>query len=497
MTKLPVLQRSLDTAYQTSFPLRVLQFGTGALLRGLPDYIIHRANMRGDFSGRVMAVGSTGSGRSAALGKQGGLFTHRIEGYQQGAEITRFEVNTAVANAISARDHWEAVLALAKGRSVDIIISNTTEVGLTYQPDDLQASPPASFPAKLTAFLHTRFLNHPDQGCIILPTELVTQNGPKLKDLVLRHAREHGLGPAFMDWIEQGNYFCSTLVDRIVTGAPASEKQARLEGDVGYQDAMLTVSEPYYLWAIEGPDHLKQRLGFVEGDEGVILKGDISPFRERKLRILNGSHTIMVALGHLCGLETVYDCTEDEQMSAFLTSAMFEEIVPSLPVTVHGGADFAEEVMDRFRNPFIHHKLLDITFQYSSKMAMRNVATIERSIRRTGQVPEAMALGFAAYLHFLRPVDEAEGLYFGEWQGNSYPIRDSYAKFWRGKWESYSSGTDWLGSVLAQESIWGQDLNQLAGWRDTVGYYFTVIEGEGPRAALATFLEKRRVQQAD
>lgn len=490
MSQLPILNKSIDPAFQADFPLRVLQFGTGALLRGLPDYIVHRANQRGNFAGRIVAVGSTGSGRSASLSTQEGLFTHRIEGMDAGKIKADFEVNTALAETRSALEEWDRVLALARERSIDLIVSNTTEVGITYQPDELQASPPKTFPGKLTAFLFTRFQHHPDQGCIVLPTELVTQNGVKLKDLVLRHGREHGLGPAFLDWVESHNYFCNTLVDRIVTGQPDPEKHKQLEQELGYQDQMLTVSEPYYLWAIEGPDKLRDRLGFLEGDHRVILRGDISPFRERKLRILNGSHTILVALGHLCGLETVYDCTQDKSIGAFLKTVMFEEMAESLPTTVSGATEFAEEVMDRFRNPFINHKLLDITFQYSSKMAMRNVATIERLIRKTGEAPNFMALGFAAFMHFLRPVDDENGLYFGEWKGKSYPIRDQHAGYWMQAWADFreESSEAWVEEVLAQERIWGQNLNELKGWKEKVHQYFSAIHAQGPRATLEGLL---------
>ena len=373
------LQASITHRQQLSFPVaaarpdvqidtwkatpeKIIQFGTGVLLRGLIGWAVYQANEKGVFSGRIVAVASTGSGRTRQFNDQDGLFTQRIEGYYQGREIGEFQINPSMSRAIAAADQWEEVLACARNPQIDIIISNTTEAGLQYIKEDLFASTPTSFPAKLTAFLYERFRHCSEAGCIILPTELLVDNGKVLKALVLRQVADHALGAEFTDWLEQENDFCNTLVDRIVTGMPGPEKYAQFTETLGYEDDLMTVSEVYALWAIEGPARLAARIPFANTVDGVMLIDDIEPFRERKLRILNGSHSISVALGYLAGLDTVYDCMNDEAISAFIGRVVKEEIVPSLPDRVSGGVEFSDEVLERFRNPFLDHKLLSITF---------------------------------------------------------------------------------------------------------------------------------------
>jgi tagaturonate reductase len=467
----------------------VLQFGSGALLRGLTDYIVHQANQRGDYHGGVVVVGSTGSGRTQVFNQQGGLFTHRVEGVLEGVAVEKFVLNHSIQAAYAARDQWAQVLAYARSAEVQLILSNTTEVGLTYQPDDVAAAPPQSYPGKLTAFLHERFRHHPGRPLVILPTELIVDNGPVLRDLVLRQAAENGLEEDFRQWVREACIFGSTLVDRIVTGRPGKEKFEALCEQLGYRDELLTVSEVYYLWAIEGPEALKEKLGFAQHDEGVVITPDISPYRERKLRILNGSHTFMVGLAHLCGLRTVEDCMKDPEMEAFVSRLIYDEIVPSLPEGVGEGSAFGQAVLDRFRNPYLHHQVLDITLQYSSKMRLRNVPSIERLSER-GQTPELMALGFAAYLHFLRPVREGEGKFYGEWQGQPYLIRDDQAQEWMLRWEGYrpAQAEAWVQEVLADEGLWGQDLSSQTAFAAGVQKYFCLIEAQNARKALGQAL---------
>lgn len=470
---------------------KVIQFGTGALLRGLNDWVIQQANDQDIFNGGIIAVGSTGSGRTLSMNAQNGLFTHRIEGFTGGESVQKFQLNSSILQAYSARDAWSEILKLVQEPGIEVILSNTTEVGLQYQEEDVSAMPPQSYPAKLTALLHERFKHHPAQGFIILPTELVVDNGKVLQGLVLQQIDANGLGEEFKTWVLNENHFCSTLVDRIVTGSPSPEGYLEMSQELGYEDKMLTVSEVYRLWAIEGPPHLASRISFVNADPGVILADDITPYRERKLRILNGSHTISVALGYLYGLDNIVNCMRDEHMSAFMCRVMEEEIVPSLPESVSGGEEFAKEVQDRFRNPYLDHKLLSITFQYTSKMKMRNGATFQRYVEKTGHAPKLMCLGFAAYMRFLKPVREENGKYFGEWQGQSYPLHDDQASWWHMQWQSYNPTHQeaWIRHILSQKEKWGSDLNYLADFPDLVIKYAKSFDEKGVAATLQEALQ--------
>ncbi len=482
------LAKNGDASFEKwkEYPERILQFGTGVLLRGLVGWTVFKANEAGQFRGKIVVVGSTGSGRTQQMNNQQGLFTQRIEGFHQGAEVGEFQLNASISRAISSRDAWEEVLACARNPQIDILISNTTEAGIQYVQEDMFASPPQSFPAKLAAFLYERFQHHPEAPCVILPTELIVDNGKALKELVLRQINDHKLEQAFVDWLHETNYFCNTLVDRIVTGMPNPDKFAGFSQELGYDDQLLTVSEVYKLWAIEGPPHLESRISFVKADEGILLIDDISPFRERKLRILNGSHTITVALGYLYGLETVYDCLTDSLMSDFIERVVHHEIVPSLPDSVPGGAQFASEVLDRFRNPFLGHKLLSITFQYTSKMRFRNLLTFIRYQNKFGKLPRLMTLGVAAFIYFSRPTHTDGGTYYGTHKGTPYVLNDDLAAWWDEQWKTapQASATSeavqaWASTVFQDESVWGAEINEATGLAQPVGDFLWQFINKG------------------
>ncbi|MEM6262489.1 MAG: tagaturonate reductase [Bacteroidota bacterium] len=472
---LPLLTPAHFPDYQLNheLPETVLQFGTGALLRGLVDAIIDESNQGSNPMGRVVAVASTQSGRSQALNDQRGMFTHVLEGKFEGETVQKAYVNTGISRVLPANTDWDAVMEVAKSPALKWVISNTTEIGIQYHKDDLQAGPPQSFPAKLTAVLWKRyraFEGDPSKGLVILPTELITDNGQQLKRIVQKQVEDHQLSPAFWEWVETSCVFCNTLVDRIVTGTPGPERVEELQASWGYTDHLITVSEPYALWAIEAPEKWHEHIGFSDAQKGVILSEDIQPYRERKLRILNGTHTFCVALGFLRGLTTVREMMEDDYMSNFVKRIALEEIPASLEGEVTDAESFAKEVLERFTNPYLDHKLLDICFQYTTKMKARNLLSIHRYIQKQGKVPLAMVEGFAAYLHFLRPREKAENSYYGMWNGNRYPINDAFAEQWMQLWEEYSDDNPekWLHSVLQDQSLWGEDLTELPGFASEV-----------------------------
>ena len=483
---------------QLNHPERVIQFGSGAFLRGFLDFFIDQANRQGVFQGRAVVVNNTRSGRSNLFNEQDGLFTLCVEGFADGKTQKDYIVNAAVSRALPAADHWSDILACAANPAITVVTSNTTEVGITlHEDDDLSGDPPQSFPGKLTAYLYERFQQLGDtaeSGMVILPTELLINNGSKLRDIVLRLAEVNSLDAAFMEWIKQHNLFCNTLVDRIVPGEPDEEKQGALEKELGYQDGLLTVSEVYRFFAIEGDrETLHHRAPFLKTDPGIVIAQDITPYRERKLRILNGGHTISIAAGFLSGLETVYDCMKDPVVSNFIEQTIREEIVPSLPIDTAMAEDFAADALDRFRNPFLNHQLISITLQYTSKMNMRNGLTFQRYYDAFGKVPDRMCAGFAAYLLFTRPVREEEGGYYGERNGTPYPIRDDQAEYFYQQWQGVGlSDEKALGelvrAVLSHEALWDQNLLHLGDFRERVTHYLAQFARRGVKETLANLV---------
>jgi tagaturonate reductase len=454
-------------------PEKVLQFGTGVLLRGLQDYFIDRANRRGVFNGRVVVVKSTDAGGVDTFGEQDNLFTHCIRGIEGGRPVEEFIVNAAISRILSARGDWPAVLACAHNPALQIIISNTTEIGIQLVEDNVFGAPPVSFPGKLTAFLYERFKafgGAPDSGMVVVPCELVTDNGRLLREIVLEQARQNQLNPAFSEWLTAHNTFCNSLVDRIVPGKPDEAETRKLFARLGYRDDLLTVSEVYRLWAVEGDDRVRAILSFAEADEGVVVSPDITPYRERKLRLLNGTHTISVGLGYLCGLETVGDCMSHPHMSRFMAHVALREIVPAVPVDEVSTTAFAEAVLDRFRNPYLVHPLINITLQYTSKMKMRNVPTLLNHYRKHRAAPTHFALGFAAYLLFMRAVQAEDGKYFGRRDGELYPITDQFAPYFHEKWGAFqeAEAESFVNGILADAGLWGADLSQLPDFAPAV-----------------------------
>ncbi len=428
------------------------------------------------------------------LNEQDGLFTLCVEGFAGGETQQEYLINASISRALPAVDHWPEVLKCAANPDITVITSNTTEVGISLQEDDdLSAQPPQSFPGKLTAFLYERFQQlggTAEAGLVMLPTELIIDNGSKLRDIVLRLAEINQLEEEFVVWITEHNLFCNTLVDRIVPGEPEEDKQHTIEEELGYHDGLLTVSEVYRFFAIEGDESiLYNRVPFLNTDPGIVISPDITPFRERKLRILNGGHTISVAAGFLCGLETVHDCLEDPVMSAFITQTILDEIVPSLNIDPDMARSFADDVLDRFRNPFINHQLISITLQYTSKMNMRNGLTFRRYYDKFGHVPERMSAGFAAYLLFTRPTREDDGQYYGEFQGKPYPIHDDAVAYFYELWSAVAltdadALTALVHEVLGHTAFWDQDLLQLGGFAARVAHYLVQFGQHGVYAPL-------------
>jgi tagaturonate reductase len=452
-------------------PEKVLQFGTGVLLRGLPDYFIDKANRQGVFNGRVVVVKSTDSD-SSAFDKQDGLYTLCVRGLENGKKVEENIVNSSISRVLSAKDEWSEILQCAHNPHMQIIISNTTEVGIQLVQDDIHRLPPVSFPGKLLAFLLERykaFDGSQQSGMVIVPTELIPDNGKKLESIVLELAHLNGLDDNFIQWLENYNYFCSSLVDRIVPGKPDAAVRENLEKQFGYKDDLLTMSEVYRLWAIEGGDHIKSVLTFASVDEGVVIAPDINLFRELKLRMLNGTHTLSCGLAYLAGFGTVKQAMDDADMQTFIARLMLNEIATGIPYEVDPGVaqTFGNKVLDRFANPNIEHLWINITMQYTSKMKMRNVPVILKYVERLKAVPENIALGFAAYLLFLKPVNKKQDKFYGEWQGKEYVINDDYAAYFFEKWSKLSPA-QLVDEVLADSALWGADLTALPGFAQAV-----------------------------
>lgn len=483
-----------------SLPEKVLQFGTGVLLRGLPDYFIDKANRQGLFNGRVVVVKSTAAGSSDEFSEQDNLYTLCVKGIENGKKVEELIINSSISRVLSASEEWSAILECAKNPELKIIISNTTEVGIVLTQDDVNLSPPKSFPGKLLSFLYERykvFSGSKDGGMVIVPTELIPDNGVKLRSIILELAKINKLDDAFTAWLNSANYFCSSLVDRIVPGKLPHHDKVTEEKKLGYKDELMIMAEPFRLWAIEsGDESVKRILSFVEADEGVVLAPDIEKFRELKLRLLNGVHSFSCGLAFLAGFKTVREAMDDPHMAAFIYNLSMHEVAVAMSnekISYSEACEFAAKVIDRFRNPFIDHQWLSIGVQYSSKMKMRNIPLLLNHYRRHAYTPEHMAMGFAAYLLFMKCSNENGG-YAGLTNGLSYRVHDDQAAYFSEAWKD-KSVNELVDAVLADRKLWERDLTSLNGFADTVKKDLNSFMRNGVLATLRNISSNKTIVQ--
>jgi tagaturonate reductase len=462
---------SSPSAALFDLPEKVLQFGTGVLLRALPDYFIDKANMQGIFNGRVVVVKSTDSD-SSAFDNQDCLYTICVRGIENGQTIRENIINSSISRVLSAKTEWRRILQCAHNPELKIIISNTTEVGIQFFPDDINSEPPGSFPGKLLAFLFERFKafnGSEESGMVIVPTELITDNGTKLESIVLELAHRNNLDFKFIEWLESHNRFCNSLVDRIVPGKPNKADLKKTEAELGYEDELLTMSEVFRLWAVEGDERVKQELSFFKVDNGMIITPDITLFKELKLRLLNGTHTFNCGTAFLSGFNITREAITHPVYSEFTKRLMHFEIAPSIPFEIDKKIkeDFANNVFERFCNPFIDHQWQSITVHYTSKMKMRNLPLLINHFKKNASVPPHMTTGFAAYLLYMKAVKKEESKFYGLRNGTEYEINDDSAGYFHQLWEQYSPA-EVAEQVLKNEDLWDTDLTQLPGFLSAV-----------------------------
>ena len=480
-----------------SLPEKVLQFGTGVLLRGLPDYFIDKANRQGIFNGRIVVVKSTSQGDTSAFEKQDGLYTVCIRGIENGEKVEENIVNSSISRVLSANEEWEQVLECAHNRDMQIIVSNTTEVGIQLMNDDVRHHPPKSFPGKLLAFLYERFKafgGSAHSGMVIIPTELIPDNGKKLESIVLELAHLNSLEDEFIEWLENHNCFCNSLVDRIVPGKPEAETLKKIEEDLGYTDSLLTMSEVYRLWAIEGHENVKEVLSFAQVDTGVIIKPNIDIYRELKLRLLNGTHTLSCGVAFLSGCQTVKQAMDDEIISSYIADLMQHEMAPAIPydVDLRSAQDFGYKVLDRFRNPHIKHQWLSITMNYSSKMKMRCIPVLLKHYESNDSVPEFFSLGFAAYLLFMKGIVKRSDGFYGDFNGQTYMIQDDQAEVFYKRWAGLTTAS-LVQDALSDSAFWGADLSSLPGFKQSVIDKLNLIMNNGMKETIESIPSKKVV----
>ena len=467
----------------SKYPERILQFGEGNFLRAFTDWMVDRMNKESDFQSSIVVVQPLENGLVELLNEQDGLYTLYLNGIKDGETVKENTVIEAISRGVNPYKNYDGYMEIAKNPELRFVISNTTEAGIVLDKSDkLEDRPQSSFPGKLTALLYERyqhFKGSQDKGLIFIPCELIDKNGEKLKEIVLHFADAWGLEDSFKTWVEEANTFCNSLVDRIVPGYP-KERIEEIRQELGYDDNLVVEAEPFHLWVIEGPSRIKEEFPTDKAGLNVLFVEDMTPYRTRKVRILNGAHTSMVPVAYLYGLATVKEAVEDTVVGRFIKDVIYEEIIPTLDLSNSELECFAKDVLDRFRNPFVKHLLMSIALNSMSKFETRVLPSILEYHNRKKVFPNRLVFSLAALIAF----------YKGERDGESIPLADSedvLSKFGT-LWKDYSGSKEQLkkiaSTVLAEEKIWKMNLNEIHGFADAVTNYLIIIEEKGMKAAL-------------
>lgn len=480
-------------------PERVLQFGEGNFLRAFADYWFDMANEKAGWNGKCVLVQPIAQGLTQLINRQEGLYTLYLRGRQNGEKVDVKRVISSVSRCLNPyeKQDYDAMMDVAAGEALEYIVSNTTEAGIVYDPScRLEDCPPASFPAKLTqVLLHRWRAGRP--GVVVLSCELIDNNGKELLRCVNQYIKQWGLEEGFARWVNGDCTFCSTLVDRIVPGRIRDAAEAaRLEDENGYRDALIDVGEVFGVWNIEGPEWLAEKLPFRAAGLNCPVVPDVTPYKKRKVRILNGAHTGFVPGAYLAGYDIVRDCMQDDVILGFMNRMLHEEVIPTLPLDRQDLEAFAAAVQDRFNNPFINHELMNITLNSTSKWRARNMPSLLEYAQTAGKLPPCLAMSFAAYIAFYSSDIQAlteQGLVCRRPKGNEYTVSDDrwVLEFYYSR-RGVSDET-LVHDVMTNEKMWGQDLTLVPGFEQAAAENLRRIRTEGARAAFAACLARPAV----
>lgn len=477
-------------------PEKVLQFGEGNFLRAFVDYWFDLANEKAGWNGKCVLVQPIAPGLAKMINEQEGLYTLYLRGSRNGEKVDDKRVISSVSRCLNPyeEEDFRQMMEVAVSDDLELIVSNTTEAGIVYDPAcDVNDRPCASFPGKLTQVLLERY-HAGKKGLIILACELIDNNGKELQKCVNQYIEQWQLGEGFAKYVNEACTFCGSLVDRIVPGRIRDAQEvAQLEQKHGYSDPLLDVGEVFGLWVIEGDEKLNDVLPFRKAglEERVFVTPDMTPYKKRKVRILNGAHTGFVLGAYLAGFDIVRECMHDKTVLGYMNKMLLDEIVPILPLDQQDCRNFAAAVQDRFNNPFVNHELMSISLNSTAKWRARNMPSFLEYVEAKGTLPKCLTMSFAAYIAFFSNDIQAlteQGLVCRRPKGNEYVCSDD-------RWALefyYAHRNDSIESlvhaVMTNEQMWGRDLTAIAGFEQATVENLRLIRTHGALAAYAACL---------
>lgn len=477
-------EQNYDGYLLENAPERVLQFGEGNFLRAFVDYFIDVLNEKAGFNSKVVLCKPTASASRLPdiINEQEGLYTLFLRGFQNGQKVNKKRVISCVSRCLNPYKEFDAILACAENPDMRFIVCNTTEAGIVYDPAcNFEDVPASSYPGKLTQFLYRRFQKFGSvngKGFIVLSCELIDDNGKELKKCVLQYADQWKLGEEFINWIEKENIFCSTLVDRIVTGYPKSEV-ANICQKLNYEDNLIDTGEIFSFWVIEGPESIKKEFPVDKTNLPILITNNHKPYKQRKVRILNGAHTSFVLGAYLAGQDIVRDCMNDEVICGYMNKTIYDEIIPTLDLPKEELEEFAASVTERFKNPFIDHALLAISLNSTSKWKARVMPSLKAYVNLTGKLPACITASFAFYIAFFNGHTLTNEGLIASRAGNNYTVKDDKTVLAFYAAHKNDSVEELVHAVCSNQDFWGEDLTLIPGFEAATAEYLTKIRENG------------------
>lgn len=475
----------------SSLPVRVLQFGEGNFLRAFIDWMFHEMNRQGKFNGLAQLVQPLPSGLTDSINAQDGLYTLILRGIADGKTVEKREVIESVKGCLNPYEDWNAVVECAVSKELRFVFSNTTEAGIEYKPEEYTPGRcQNTYPAKLTSLVFERwkaFQGDPAKGLVFVPCELIDKNGITLKKCMEQYAADWKLPEGFTEWLDNSCLFVNTLVDRIVAGYPR-EEATKIESELGYEDKLLDCGEIFHFFVIEGPQSILKELPFTECGLNVVVTDNQAPYRTRKVRFLNGAHTANVLASILGGLTFVDEMMNDSVFGKMVRKAIYSEIFYTVELPDNEKQFFADSIVERFLNPFAHHRLLSISLNSVSKWKVRVQPSLLDYAGSKGELPQVLAFSLAALLRFYRIRQNGEGRASGSYRGIEYPVSDSpdVLGFFAGLADAPAA--EYVRQSLANTSFWGTDLNTVPGLTAFVTEKLNLIDKAGIRDAVKSIL---------
>ncbi len=465
-------------------PVKIMQFGEGNFLRAFIDWIIQNLNDDGAINAGVVVVQPMPFGRVKELKEQDGLYTLRLEGIDNGEKVKKSRVIDVIGDLLNPFEEYEKYLSYGESEDLQIIISNTTEAGIAVDPTDTDLTVcPKSYPGKLLALLKRRydhFNGDMSKGLAIIPCELIDNNGDELYRCLTELAKINKMDEKFIEWIQKANHFTSTLVDRIVPGYPRNEIE-EIQKETGYIDNNIVKGEIFHLWVLKKEAYVQKVLPADSTGLNVIFADSIKPYKQRKVKILNGSHTAMVPVAYLCGIDTVGEAVNDPVIGKFVREFVFEEVNPTIDLPQDQMVAFANSVIERYQNPYIRHELMSIALNSTTKFRTRLLPTLEDYIRIKGEVPKHLLFAFAALVEFHKGLRGEEKIALND----DPALLAHWAELWAGFNGDYTALAT---KALGWTEAWGVDMNGLhPDVTATVAKYLGAMDTKGMRAAVECF----------